>query len=328
MRLQDLHHRNLPNTHVNRRREKPWWIALHELGYVNCFLWQCKYVEANSLGNFSTKPSSHGCSDSYGMSYLVRRMSSTRPGSQELHHWWQLQVKSKANPSQVLFPWTPLSGEQQKHGIDGWLFEVCLKMSSPSLPWWSSGSNSHHTNPREHQGLISGGGTGSCTPQLRSQHAATKRARLFMTLAKRLSGRLPFDVAITEGYQLADYQLSDEYLCDGLCCSFDPEERWSSGNWPSVSQKSMKPGGPVSDSPFTVPVRRKVPVEAHLDPASHIHHPAPQKHICLPEHHALNALASQLLKTDLMMWNTFLNITLAWNWKCLCDFYTLSCLWV
>ena len=43
----------------------------------------------------------------------------------------------------------------------------------------------------------------------------------------------------------------------------------------------------LSQSPS---IRRKVPVEAHLEPASHIHHPAPQKQIFLSEQRALGML--------------------------------------
>ena len=43
----------------------------------------------------------------------------------------------------------------------------------------------------------------------------------------------------------------------------------------------------ISQSPS---IRRKVPVEAHLEPASRIHHPESQKQICVPEQRALGML--------------------------------------
>ena len=44
-------------------------------------------------------------------------------------------LRAKPIPLQSLVPHgLSLSGEQQKHGIDGWLLKVWLKMSSPTFP--------------------------------------------------------------------------------------------------------------------------------------------------------------------------------------------------
>ena len=153
-------------------------------GYLKLFLWQCKYVEANSQQETSQQNLVHMAAQiACGMSYLVKKSHPQRPGSKELYHWWQLQVKSKANPSPSLVPQgLSLSGEQQKHGIDGWLLKVWLIMSSPAFPDDPVAKTPHFQC--RGLGLIPGGRTESCMPQLRSQHAATKRAHVSMTLTK------------------------------------------------------------------------------------------------------------------------------------------------
>ena len=128
-------------------------------------------------------------------------------------------------------------------------------MSSPAF----SGDQVAKTPHSECRGLclIPGGGTGSCTPQLRSQHAATKRAHVSMTLAKRPKWTSTvWRGCITQrGLPTSpDYQLSWwTIFCDGLYWAFDPEERWSSSKGPGVSQGSMRPWGPVSDTPLSPP---------------------------------------------------------------------------
>ena len=119
-----------------------------------------------------------------GMSYLVRREvihKDLAARSSIIDD--NFMLRAKPIPLQSLVPHgLSLSGEQQKHRIDGWLLKVWLKMSSPSFP-----GDPVAKTPHSHcwgVGSIPGGGTGSCLPQLRSQHAATKRAHVFMTLAK------------------------------------------------------------------------------------------------------------------------------------------------
>ena len=105
-----------------------------------------------------------------------------------------------------------------------------------------------------------------------------------------------------------DYQLSWwTVCCDGLCWAFDPEERWSSSSWPSVSQRSMRPWGPVSDSPLTVPQHQEEgacrgPLGASQ---SHTSPRITEADLCSRTTCLRNALASELSKTDLRMWNTF-----------------------
>ena len=166
-------------------------------------------------------------------------------------------------------------------------------MSSPAFPGDPVATTPH--SECRGLGLIPGGGTGSCMPHLRSQHAATKRAHVFITLAKRpkWTSTVWCGCITQRGLPTSpDYQLSWWTICcDGLCWAFDPEERWSSSSWPSVSQSCMKPWGPVSDSPLTVPQRQEEGAcRGPLEPASHIHHPAPRKQICLPEQRALGML--------------------------------------
>ena len=120
-----------------------------------------------------------------GMSYLVRREvfhKDLAPRISVIDD--NFNLRAKPIPLQSLVPHgLSLSGEQQKHGINRWLLKVWLIMSSPAFP----GDPVAKTPHSQCRGLssISGGGTGSCMPQLRSQHAATKRAHMFMTLAKR-----------------------------------------------------------------------------------------------------------------------------------------------
>ena len=119
-----------------------------------------------------------------GMSYLVRREvihKDLAPRISVIDD--NFNLRAKPIPLQSLVPHgLSLSGEQQKHGINRWLLKVWLIMSSPAFP----GDPVAKTPHSQCRGLssISGGGTGSCMPQLRSQHAATKRAHVFMTLAK------------------------------------------------------------------------------------------------------------------------------------------------
>ena len=76
--------------------------------------------------------------------------------------------------------------------------------------------------------------------------------------------------------------------CDGLCWASDSEEKPSSSSWPSVSQGSMQPWGPVSDCPLTVPQRQGEgacwsPLGARQPHTS----PSTAEAHCLPEHCAL-----------------------------------------
>ena len=135
-----------------------------------------------------------------------------------------------------------------------------------------------------------------------------------------LSGHLPvWCGCITErGLPTSpDYQLSWWTICcDGLCWAFDPEERWSSRSWPSVSQSSMKPRGPVSDSPLTVPQRQEEGTcQGQLgESQSHTSPSTTEADLSSITPCLRNALASQLPKTDLMMWNTFsISLLLAWS---------------
>ena len=99
----------------------------------------------------------------------------------------------------------------------------------------------------------------------------------------------PFDVAqyLKEGYQIAQIINCPDELFAVMACAGPSIQRRGGG--PAKGMVSHRgPCGPgglcltlLSQSPS---VRRKVPVEAHLEPASHIYHPAPQKHICLLEH--------------------------------------------
>ena len=105
------------------------------------------------------------------------------------------------------------------------------------------------------------------------------------------------------------------HLCDGLCWAFYPEERCSSRKGPGVSQRSVQPWGPVSDAPLTVPQRQEEgacrgPLGASQSDASPSIREADWSFRTLSFR---NTLASELSKTDLLMWNTFsISLLLAW----------------
>ena len=158
-------------------------------------------------------------------------------------------------------------------------------------------------------GFNPGGGTGSCMPQLRSQHAATKRAHVFMTLAKHPKWASTRLMWASTWKRVTKYPRLSTVLicCDSLSWAFDPEERWSSRSWPSVSQRSMQPWGPVSDSHLTVPQHQEEgacrgPLGASQ---SHTSPRITEADLCSRTTCLRNALASELSKTDLRMWNTF-----------------------
>ena len=146
------------------------------------------------------------------------------------------------------------------------------------------------------------------------------------------SGRLPMWCGCVPERGLPnspDYQLSWWTICcDGLCWALDPEERWSSRSWPSVSQRSMPPWGPVSDSPLTVPQHQEEgacrgPLGASQSRTSPS---TTEAHLSSRTPCLRNALKSQLSKTDLMMWNTFSILhLLAWTEK-VCVNFLHSCL--
>ena len=105
----------------------------------------------------------------------------------------------------------------------------------------------------------------------------------------------PFDVAqyLKEGYQIAQIiNCPDELFAVMACAGPSIQRRGGVPEAGPVSHRGpCSPGGLcltlLSQSPS---VRRKVPVEAHLEPASHIHHPASQRQICPSEHQALGML--------------------------------------
>ena len=117
-----------------------------------------------------------------GMSYLVRREvfhKDLAPRISVIDD--NFMLRAKPIPLQSLVPHgLSLSGEQQKHRIKGWLLKVWLIMSSPAFPSLVIQWLRLHT-PKQGPGFDLWWGNWILMPQLRSQHAATKRAHVFMT---------------------------------------------------------------------------------------------------------------------------------------------------
>ena len=94
----------------------------------------------------------------------------------------------------------------------------------------------------------------------------------------------PFDVAqyLKEGYQIAQIINCPDELFAVMACAGPLIQR--RGGVPAAGPVSHRvPCSPgslcltvLSQSPS---VRGTVPAEAHVEPPSHIHHPAPQKHV-------------------------------------------------